>query len=119
MAPTVSQLVREGLFEPRSVKQTEAYEAGILWARTEGFIPAPETMNALAQVVKEARQAKEEGQAKNIVVSFSGHGLLDLAAYDKYFEGQLTDVGLPDEEMQAAQEVYAAFPKPDNLTSGK
>ncbi|MDJ0803350.1 MAG: TrpB-like pyridoxal phosphate-dependent enzyme [Desulfobacterales bacterium] len=118
MAPTVSQLAAEGLAEPRSVKQTEAYEAGVLWARSEGFIPAPETTNALAQVVKEARQAKDEGREKTIVVSFSGHGLLDLAAYDKYFEGELSDVCMLDEEMQQSQEVFADFPKPESLKSG-
>ena len=117
MAPTVSQLVDEGLVEPKSVEQTEAYEAGVLWARSEGFIPAPETTNALAQVVKEAHQAREEGKQKTIAVSFSGHGLLDLAAYDKYFAGQLTDVCMLDEQMQASQEVFADFPKPDSLTS--
>ncbi len=119
MAPTVSQLAAEGLLEPRSVHQIEAYEAGVLWARSEGFIPAPETTNALAQVVKEARQAREEGREKTIAVSFSGHGLLDLAAYDKYFEGALTDVCMLDEEMQQSQEVFADFPKPENLRSEK
>ena len=119
MAPTVSQLAAEGLLEPRSVGQTEAYEAGVLWARSEGFIPAPETTNALAQVVKEARQAREAGREKTIAVSFSGHGLLDLAAYDKYFAGALTDVCMLDEEMQRSQEVFADFPKPESLRSGK
>ncbi len=119
MAPTVSQLVDEGLIEPQSVEQTEAYEAGVLWARTEGIIPAPETTNALAQVVKEARRAKEEGQTKTIAVSFSGHGLLDLAAYDKYFAGELKDVCMLEEDMLASQKVFADFPKPDSLTSGK
>ena len=119
MAPTVSQLAAEGLLEPRSVGQTEAYEAGVLWARSEGFIPAPETTNALAQVVKEARQAREAGREKTIAVSFSGHGLLDLAAYDKYFAGALTDVCMLDEEMQRSQEVFADFPRPESLRSGK
>jgi tryptophan synthase beta chain len=119
MAPTVSQLVDEGLLEPQSVEQTEAYEAGVLWARTEGVIPAPETTNALAQLVKEARRAREEGREKTIVVSFSGHGLLDLAAYDKYFAGQLTDVCLLDEEMQQSQAVFGNYPKPESLKSGK
>ena len=119
MAPTVSQLAAEGLLAPRSVGQTEAYEAGVLWARSEGFIPAPETTNALAQVVKEARQAREEGREKTIAVSFSGHGLLDLAAYDKYFAGALTDVCMLDEEMQRSQEVFADFPRPESLRSGK
>ena len=119
MAPTVSQLAAEGLLAPRSVGQTEAYEAGVLWARSEGFIPAPETTNALAQVVKEARQAREAGREKTIAVSFSGHGLLDLAAYDKYFAGALTDVCMLDEEMQRSQEVFADFPRPESLRSGK
>ena len=85
MAPTVSQLINEGLLTPKSVGQMAAYEAAVLWARTEGFIPAPETSNALAQVVEEARKAKEEGKEKTIVVNFSGHGLLDLGAYDPAF----------------------------------
>jgi tryptophan synthase beta chain len=99
------------------VTQTEAYEAGVLWARTEGFIPAPETTNALAQVVKEARQAKEEGQAKTIVVSWSGHGLLDLGAYDRFLAGELNDVAMPDDDLRRSQEVFADFPKPDVLKS--
>jgi tryptophan synthase beta chain len=117
MAPTVSQLVSEGLIEPKAVSQLEAYEAGVLWARTEGFIPAPETTNALAQVVKEARRAKEEGRAKNIVVSFSGHGLLDLGAYDKFLSGELRDIDLPEDEMQRSQAVFADYPKPQLLRS--
>ena len=91
----------EGLCEPKAVTQTEAYAAGVLWARTEGFIPAPETTNALAQVVKEARQAKEEGREKTIVVNWSGHGLLDLGAYDRYFTGELNDVAMSDEDLAA------------------
>ena len=117
MAPTVSQLVDEGLCEPKAVTQTEAYEAGVLWARSEGFIPAPETTNALAQVVKEARQAKEEGREKTIVVNWSGHGLLDLGAYDRYFAGELNDVAMSDDDLRESQAVFAEFPKPQALKS--
>jgi len=117
MAPTVSQLVHEGLLTPQSVGQMEAYEAGILWARTEGFIPAPETNNALAQVVAEAKQAKEEGKEKTIVVSFSGHGLLDLGAYDKYFSGELFDFQLEDAEIDASTEVLKNYPTPQDMKS--
>jgi tryptophan synthase beta chain len=117
MAPTVSQLVNEGLITPKSVSQTEAYQAGILWARTEGVIPAPETSNALAQVVIEAKKAKEEGKEKVIIFNFSGHGLLDLTGYDKFLTGRLSDYALSDADMAKSTAVFADFPKPKNLKS--
>jgi tryptophan synthase beta chain len=117
MAPTVSQLIAEGLCEPKAVTQLEAYQAGVLWARTEGFIPAPETTNAIAQVVKEARQAKEEGREKTIVMTWSGHGLLDLGAYDRFFAGELKDIAMSDDDLRKSQEVFAGFPKPQPLKS--
>jgi tryptophan synthase beta chain len=117
MAPTVSQLVNEGLITPKSVSQTEAYQAGILWARTEGVIPAPETSNALAQVVIEAKKAKEEGKEKVIIFNFSGHGLLDLTGYDKFLTGRLSDYALSDADMAKSTAVFADFPKPQNLKS--
>jgi tryptophan synthase beta chain len=117
MAPTVSQLVEEGLLTPKAVTQLAAYKAGVLWARTEGYIPAPETTNALAVVVKEAQKAKQEGKEKTIVVNFSGHGLLDLAAYEKYFAGQLADFSLGDDEIEKAKETVKNFPKPEILKS--
>ncbi len=117
MAPTVSQLVNEGLLAPKSVSQLEAFKAGVLWARTEGVIPAPETTNALAQVIKEAERAKEEGKEKVIVFTFSGHGLLDLAGYEKFLAGELTDFALGDDEMTRSMEVLANHPKPENLKS--
>jgi tryptophan synthase beta chain len=115
MAPTVSQLVVEGIAEPKAVTQTEAYEAGMLWARTEGYIPAPETNNALAQVVKAAVEAREEGKEKVIVASFSGHGLLDLGAYDRYLAGELQDVCLSEAELTACLESVECHPKPGTL----
>ncbi len=117
MAPTVSQLVEEGLLAPRAVTQLAAYKAGVLWARTEGFIPAPETTNALAAVVEEAEKAKQEGKEKTIVVSFSGHGLLDLGAYEKYFAGQLSDLGFSDDALEKAKETVKDYPKPLKLKS--
>jgi tryptophan synthase beta chain len=117
MAPTVSQLVDEGLIVPQSVSQLEAFKAGLMWARTEGVIPAPETTNALAQVVVEAQKAKEAGEEKVIVFNFSGHGLLDLAGYDKFMANELTDFELSDEEMNASMSVFADFPKPQNIKS--
>jgi tryptophan synthase beta chain len=117
MAPTVSQLVHEGLLEAKSVSQTEAFEAGILWARTEGVIPAPETTSALAQVVREAKRAKEEGKEKVIVFTFSGHGLLDLTGYEKFLAGQLTNYALSDDEMAKSMAVFKDFPKPQAVKS--
>ena len=112
MSPTVSQLVDEGLLTPRAAGQLASYKAGVLWARTEGVIPAPETCNALACVVEEALKAKEEGKEKTIVFSFSGHGLLDLGAYEKYLSGELTDVSLSDAQLQEALELVKDNPRP-------
>jgi tryptophan synthase beta chain len=117
MAPTVSQLANEGLITPQSVSQLDSFKAGVMWARSEGVIPAPETTNALAQVVIEAEKAKQEGKEKVILFNFSGHGLLDLAGYEKYFSGELTDFELSDEQMQESMEVFADFPKPQDLKS--
>ncbi len=117
MAPTVSQLVDEGIFTPRSVKQKQVFEAGILLARTEGIIPAPETNHALAAVVEEALKAKEEGKEKVILFNWSGHGLLDLSAYENYLAGNLKDIDLSDEEISEAGKIYASHPKPESLKS--
>jgi tryptophan synthase beta chain len=117
MAPSVSQLVNEGLIAPKSTSQLDAFKSGLLWARTEGVIPAPETTNALAQVVKEAQQAKEEGKQKVILFNFSGHGLLDLAGYEKYLSGELSDFELSDEEMAKSIAVTEKHPAPQALKS--
>ncbi len=116
MAPTVSQLVCQGLIEPKAVPQLKSYEAGVKFARTEGIIPAPETNHALAGVIDEALKAKEEGKEKVILFNWSGHGLLDLTGYDKYFAGELTDINLTDEEMAASEAVFADFPKPQVIS---
>ncbi len=115
MAPIVSQLVDEGILEPKSVKQNQVFEAGVLTARSEGIIPAPETNHALATVVDEARKAKEEGKEKVILFNWSGHGLLDLTAYDNYFAGNIKDIDLSNEEITNAEKVFADFPKPAHV----
>ncbi len=117
MAPTVSQLVDEGIVTPQAISQLDALKAGILFSRTEGIIPAPETTHALAGAIAEARKAREEGKAKVILVCFSGHGLLDLTAYAKYLAGDLTDFELSDEEIVKAEKAFADFPKPASLKS--
>ncbi len=112
MAPTVSQLVVDGLITPKSVLQVDCYDAGVLLARTEGIIPAPETTHALAAVIEEAKKAKEEGKEKTILFCWSGHGLLDLAAYDKYFAGLVDNYELTDEERKKSEVSFAGYPKP-------
>jgi tryptophan synthase beta chain len=102
----------EGLVEPRSYNQLETYAAGVLWARTEGSIPAPETNHAIAAVMEEARRAREEGKEKVILFCWSGHGLLDLAGYDAYFGGRLIDYPLPEEELRRSLKSIEGFPKP-------
>jgi tryptophan synthase beta chain len=117
MAPTVSQLADEGIITPMAVTQLDAYAAAALTARTEGIIPAPETSHALAAVVQEAKKAKEEGREKVILFNWSGHGLLDLGAYDRYFSGELQNYTLSPEEIEASEKVFKDFPKPLHLTS--
>jgi tryptophan synthase beta chain len=117
MAPAVSQLITENILEPKAVTQIDAYKAGILWARTEGIVPAPETNHALACCVDEAKKAKEEGKEKVILFNFSGHGLLDLGAYAKYFSGDLIDYRLPDEEILESEKIFADYPKPQIIKS--
>ncbi len=117
MSPTVSQLVVEGIIQPKAVTQTQAYEAGVSFARTEGIIVAPETTHALAIVIDEAKKAKEEGKEKVILFNLSGHGLLDLGAYDRYFADRLQDAVLSAQEMQESAKVYANHPTPQLLKS--
>jgi tryptophan synthase beta chain len=117
MAPTVSQLVSEGILEAKAVNQLSTYEAGMLLAKTEGVIAAPETNHALAQVVAEAKQAKEEGKEKVILFNWSGHGLIDLQAYDKYLSGQLENIPLMDDAIEESEKVLEQYPKPELLKS--
>lgn len=112
MAPIVSHLLKEGLIEARAYNQIETFTAGINWARSEGFIPAPETNHAIAAVVQEAMRAKEEGKEKVILFNWSGHGLVDLPAYDAFLSGRLAPNELPEEEIQRALKAIEGFPKP-------
>ncbi|MBN2284297.1 MAG: TrpB-like pyridoxal phosphate-dependent enzyme [Deltaproteobacteria bacterium] len=112
MAPIISHLVKEGVIEGRAYHQLETFDAGIKFARTEGFIPAPETDHAIAAVIEEALRAKEEGKEKVILFNWSGHGLVDLASYDAYLAGKLFNYELPDEEIERARKVVGQYPRP-------
>ncbi|NPV00704.1 MAG: TrpB-like pyridoxal phosphate-dependent enzyme [Brevinematales bacterium] len=102
MAPLVSALVDQKLAEARSYHQTEVFEAGVMFARTEGIVPAPETCHAVRAAIHEAQKAKEEGKEKTILFNFSGHGFFDLSSYDKYLTGQLEDYEYPESAIKEA-----------------
>jgi tryptophan synthase beta chain len=82
------------------VHQRECFDAGVKFARTEGIIPAPESTHAIAQVIKEANQAKLDGKQKTILFNLSGHGLVDMASYDKYFANELQDYSITEEQIK-------------------
>lgn len=117
MAPTVSQLIDEGILEAKAVSQLAAFEAGVLFAKTEGVIPAPETNHALATVVDEAKKAKQEGKEKVILFNWSGHGLIDLGSYDKYFAGELQNYDMSEEDQAQYTAIMDNYPKPQQLKS--
>jgi len=95
MSPIVSAMVREKIVEPMKLHQMECFEAGVLFAKTEGIIPAPETCHAIRGAIIEATRNLDE--PKTILFNFSGHGLIDMGSYDKYFAGQLQDFDYPAE----------------------
>jgi tryptophan synthase beta chain len=102
MAPIVSHLYKLGLIEAQAVPQTETFEAGILFARTEGILSAPESTHAIKVAIDEAKKCKESGESKNILVNLSGHGLFDLSAYEEYFAGRLKNYAFSDDDMKKA-----------------
>ncbi|MCD4719403.1 MAG: TrpB-like pyridoxal phosphate-dependent enzyme, partial [Desulfobacula sp.] len=112
MAPIVSQLILDEIIRPESIHQLETFDAGMLFARTEGFISAPECNHAVAITIREALKAKEEGKEKTILFNWSGHGLVDLAAYENFLRGNLADHDLPQEQIDAALKDLEPLPKP-------
>lgn len=119
MAPLVSQCIVEGLVEPRSYDQIKCYESALIWAKSEGIICAPETSHAIACVIEEARKARDEGKEKVILFNFSGHGLLDLAGYEKYLSGKLTEYSLSDTELCESLKAIKDLPKAKKEKTGK
>ena len=112
MAPLVSAALRDNLMSAIAIPQLECYEAGMLFAKTEGIIPAPETTHAIAATIREAKKAKEEGKEKVILFNFSGHGLMDLVGYDKYLNGELTNYHLPEEVIKENLRKIEGLPLP-------
>ena len=96
----VSQLIKDGYMHGVDIPQLETFEAGILFSRTEGVIPAPESCHAIAAAIREANKAKEEGKQQVILFNLSGHGLIDMTAYDNYINGDLRNYTLSDKEIK-------------------
>ena len=96
----VSQLLKDGLMEGMDIPQTETFEAGLLFSKSEGIIPAPESCHAIAATIREAKKCIETGEEKVILFNLSGHGLIDMAAYDQYLSGSLFDYEVDDEQVQ-------------------
>jgi tryptophan synthase beta chain len=108
MSPLVSLLHQEGVVEAISYPQLQCFEAAIIFSRAEGIVVAPETSHAVCAAIDEARKAKAEGKQKTILFNLSGHGFFDMAAYEKYFTGELTDYEYPEEKVR---EALAHLPK--------
>lgn len=102
MAPLVSHVVNEGWVEARNVQQLDSFAAGLLFARNEGILPAPEANHAIAAAVAEAELCRKEGKSRTILFNLSGHGHFDMVAYTDYLAGKLQNYEYPDEEIAAA-----------------
>ena len=109
-SPLLSLLVKEKVIDAVAYNQLATFEAAVMFAQTEGILPAPETAHAIKAVIDEALKCKETGEKKVIAFNFSGHGHFDLAAYDAYRNGKLTDYVLPDEKIA---EALKSLPKID------
>jgi tryptophan synthase beta chain len=101
-APLVSMLLDEGLIEATAIKQRAAFEAAVLFGRTEGIVPAPEPSHAIRVAIDEALQAREAGEARTILFNLCGHGFFDLSAYDSFLSGSMQDHEHPQSEIEAA-----------------
>ncbi len=112
ISPLVSAALNDKLIDPMSLDQIECYEAGILFSKTEGIVPAPETNHAIAATIREALKAKEEGKEKVILFNFSGHGLMDMVGYDKFLTGQLSKHEMSDKELFQYLDELKDYPKP-------
>src|SRR3712207_5401547 len=102
VAPLISQLMIDGLIRAEAYLQTDVFASAVLFAGSEGIVPAPEASHAIHGALETARAADEAGEERTILFNLSGHGHFDMAAYDNYFAGKLEDVALDEDEMQRA-----------------
>ena len=103
-APSLCALVEHDVVQARAYKQNEVFAEAVRFARTEGFLPAPESAHALRAVAEEAAAAREAGEKRTILFGLSGHGHFDMSAYDAYHAGKLEDLEFSEAEMDAALE---------------
>ncbi|MDD3777123.1 MAG: TrpB-like pyridoxal phosphate-dependent enzyme [Actinomycetota bacterium] len=109
MAPQISLLHKEGIIDAVSYHQNPVFEASMIFAKTEGVLPAPETAHAIKAAIDEALKCKETGEEKVIAFNFSGHGHFDLASYQNYMDGKLEDYEYPDELIKKSLERLPKF----------
>jgi predicted alternative tryptophan synthase beta-subunit len=102
MAPSLCALYDAGYIEAVAVKQLATFDAAVQFARTEGFVPAPESAHAIRVAIDEALEAKQTGEKRVILFNLSGHGNFDMGSYQAYFNGQLDDYEYPVEAVQAS-----------------
>jgi tryptophan synthase beta chain len=104
MSPLVSHIYEQGLVEAQSIHQNECFDAAVMFAKTEGIVPAPEPTHAIAAAIREAKRAKESGEETVILTALCGHGHFDLKSYEAYLAGELIDYDYPEEKVAAAME---------------
>ena len=97
----ISQLIKDGFMHGVDIPQLESFDAGMLFAQTEGIIPAPESNHAIAATIREALKCKQTGEEKVILFNLSGHGLIDMTAYDQFINGDLMNFAVTDEQIEA------------------
>ena len=102
MAPSLSALYDAGLVQAVAVPQNATFDAALLFTRTEGILPAPESAHAIRAAIDEALDAKEKGEKRVILFNLSGHGHFDLASFQMYLSGSLQDYALPTETIKAS-----------------
>jgi tryptophan synthase beta chain len=111
-APLLSQLVRDGIVRAEAYLQNDVFASAVLFAGSEGILPAPESSHAIHGALRAAKQADEEGVERTILFNLSGHGHFDMAAYDNYLAGKLEDVALDESELERALSGLEGLPIP-------
>ncbi|HEX9114697.1 MAG TPA: TrpB-like pyridoxal phosphate-dependent enzyme [Anaerolineae bacterium] len=112
MSPLISGLVHEGLVEPRAYNQQPCFEAALIFAKSEGILPAPESSHAIRAAIDEALAARETGERRVILFNLSGHGNFDMTAYDAYLSGKLANHEMPDEDLEKSLASLPAVSEP-------
>ncbi|MDQ3476307.1 MAG: TrpB-like pyridoxal phosphate-dependent enzyme [Actinomycetota bacterium] len=102
MSPLVSHIYELGLAEAEAIGQLECFTAALMFARTQGIVPAPEPTHALAAAIREANRCKESGESKVILTALCGHGHLDMGAYESFLSGEMKDLDFPEEQLREA-----------------